>query len=269
MFRRERCPYTPNLPESRRRHRKTSLASGEFLAPAGHGLGTPWPDSQFQRASGHGQAGIPNAPQLRHVAPTLWFLVASISMLRIREPRQARKLACALRQASCVSQAWGVMKHFATIDSQRIPTSPDAPHRRRCRVGWWRALAVWAVLVCAESVHGTIRALVMAPALGDFRSRQVGVFTGSLLILSIAYFSIRWIGAHSTTSLLKVGLVWLVLMVLFEIGFGRLVVGASWQRLWSDYNILQGGLLPIGLAVLALSPLIVARVWRPHKEPPP
>ena len=88
-----------------------------------------------------------------------------------------------------------------------------------------------------------------------------------LLILSIAYLSIRWIGARSTISLLQVGLVWLGLMVLFEISFGRLVVGASWQRLASDYNILQGGLLPFGLAVLGLSPLIVARLRHLEREP--
>ena len=49
-------------------------------------------------------------------------------------------------------------------------------------------------------------------------------------------------------------------MVLFELAFGRLVIGASWQRLWSDFNLLEGGLFPVGLAVLALSPLIAARL---------
>ena len=150
------------------------------------------------------------------------------------------------------------MKSFATALS-------DVPPSRRARVRWSRVFAVWVLLVCAEILHGTVRTLFIAPAIGDFRSRQVGVFTGSLLILSIAYFSVRWIGARSTVTLLEVGVVWLVLMVVFEISFGRLVVGASWQRLLSDYNILQGGLLPVGFAVLALSPLIVARARHLHR----
>ena len=34
----------------------------------------------------------------------------------------------------------------------------------------------------------------------------------------------------------------------------------SWQRIASDYNLLQGGLMPIGLLFLALSPLIAAKI---------
>ena len=158
------------------------------------------------------------------------------------------------------------MKHFASIDRRQIRPSPhlnDRPGRLR----WLRVFAVWAVMVCAEVMHGTIRTLLIAPIVGDFRSRQVGVFTGSLVILSIAFVSIRWVGALRTRSLLEIGVTWLALMVLFEIGFGRLVVGASWQRLWADCNILEGGLLPIGFVVLALSPLIAARVR--HIQPKP
>src|SRR5687767_5208800 len=120
---------------------------------------------------------------------------------------------------------------------------------------WSRVLSVWVVLVCAEIVHGILRTLLLAPRVGDFRARQIGVFTGSLLILLIACLSIRWMQARSTSALVRVGLVWLALMVLFELALGRLVIGASWQRLWSDFNLLEGGLLPFGLLVLALSPL--------------
>jgi hypothetical protein len=38
------------------------------------------------------------------------------------------------------------------------------------------------------------------------------------------------------------------------------VVGASWERLAADYNVLEGGLLPFGMLVLLLSPLIAAKV---------
>jgi hypothetical protein len=54
--------------------------------------------------------------------------------------------------------------------------------------------------------------------------------------------------------------VWLVLMLGFEMAFGRYVVHAPWSRIASDYNLLQGGLLPIGFLVLAAAPLIAAKV---------
>jgi hypothetical protein len=41
--------------------------------------------------------------------------------------------------------------------------------------------------------------------------------------------------------------------------FGRLVVGASWERISADYNLLEGGLLPFGMLILLLSPLIAGK----------
>jgi len=123
-----------------------------------------------------------------------------------------------------------------------------------------RAIAVWLVLVVAEILHGIARGIFLVPHVGQFRSNQIGVFTGSVIILVIALAFIRWIGAHRTTDLLLVGFLWLVLTLAFEILFGRLVVGASWERLAADYNLLEGGLLPLGMLVLLLSPLIAEKV---------
>jgi hypothetical protein len=123
-----------------------------------------------------------------------------------------------------------------------------------------RALAVWLVIVCAESVHGALRTVFLAPYVGDFRARQISVFTGSLLILLIAYLFIHWIRAGTTRALITVGFVWLVLTILFEFGLGRFVLGLSWGRLASDYDIRRGGLMVFGLILLTLSPLIAARL---------
>jgi hypothetical protein len=121
-------------------------------------------------------------------------------------------------------------------------------------------LAIWLVLICAEILHGIARGIFLVPQVGEFRSNQIGVFTGSIIILVIALAFVRWIGAYQTTGLLAVGLLWLVLTLAFEVGFGRFVVGASWERLAADYNVLEGGLLPFGMIVLLLAPLIAGKV---------
>jgi hypothetical protein len=122
-----------------------------------------------------------------------------------------------------------------------------------------RAFAVWLLLITAEVVHGIVRTLVLTPVVGDFRARQLAVFTGSLLILLITALTIRWIHASRPRTLLIVGSAWVVLTVAFEIGLGRMM-GYSWKRLGSDYNLLEGGLLPIGFVIMATSPLIAARL---------
>lgn len=121
-----------------------------------------------------------------------------------------------------------------------------------------RAFAVWLVLMAAEVFHGVLRGLLLVPVVGDLRARQVGVFVGSLIILVLTYLSVRRIRAVGVARLLAVGCFWAVLTVLFEIALGRLVLGMPWGRIAQDYDIPRGGLMPIGLLVMALSPLLTA-----------
>ena len=123
-----------------------------------------------------------------------------------------------------------------------------------------RAIAIWLVLICAEILHGITRAVLLVPQVGEFRSNQIGVFTGSIIILVIALAFVRWIGATRTTELLAVGVLWLVLTLAFEILFGRLVIVLSWERLIADYNVLEGGLLPFGMLMLLVAPLIARKL---------
>lgn len=122
-----------------------------------------------------------------------------------------------------------------------------------------KGVVIWLVLMMAEVLHGTARTLWLAPWVGDFHARQVTVFTGSLLILAIATALVGWLRATRPSQLLGVGFLWLLLTLGFEIGLGRLL-GYSWQRIFSDYNLPKGGLMPFGLMILILSPLIAAKI---------
>jgi hypothetical protein len=127
---------------------------------------------------------------------------------------------------------------------------------------WRRAIAVWFGLVGAEIIHGIVRSILLTPRVGDTRARQIGVFTGSLVNLGITHVFIQWIGARTSRALVGIGVVWVVLTVIFEVTFGRLVMRSSWERLRSDYDLAHGGLLPIGLVALAGSPLVAAQLRR-------
>jgi hypothetical protein len=113
------------------------------------------------------------------------------------------------------------------------------------------------MIVGVEIVHGIARRVLLEPRVGDVRARRVGVVTGSLLILLITFVSLPWLGAASTWDRFFVGLLWLMLMVPFEILVGRLT-GASWQRIRSDYDPREGGLMVFGLLVLLLAPMLAA-----------
>jgi hypothetical protein len=123
-----------------------------------------------------------------------------------------------------------------------------------------RALAVWVILIIAESIHGTLRELLLKPYVGDLRARQICLFTGMLIIIGIAYAFIRWIGAANTRVLLLSGLMWMALTLAFEFSLGFFVLGYSWERMTEDYDPTRGGFLSLGMIVLLLSPLIATKL---------
>ena len=126
---------------------------------------------------------------------------------------------------------------------------------------WLRAFGVWLLLMVAEVVHGVLRLLFLVPVVGDFRARQIGVLSGSLIVLAIACLRIAWMDAGASNRRLgAIGLAWVSLTLVFEFGLGRFVFGYSWDRILSDYNLARGGLLPLGLLVMMAAPLLAARL---------
>lgn len=128
------------------------------------------------------------------------------------------------------------------------------------RIYWLRAIALWFLLMMAETLHGLWRAKVLALWIGDAAARDVSVFTGSLIILLITWACIGWIPARSARTLLLVGLTWVVLTMAYELALGRLVFHQTWAEILSDFDLLHGRLLPIGLLFLMFSPLLAARL---------
>jgi hypothetical protein len=122
-----------------------------------------------------------------------------------------------------------------------------------------RGVAVWLVIMAVEVAHGVARTMLLAPIVGDFRARQIAVFTGSALILAVAALFIRWMKPVGLGGALAIGAIWLVLTLAFEVAFGRLVVRATWSRIASDYDLAHGGLLPVGLLIETCAPAIAAR----------
>jgi hypothetical protein len=121
-----------------------------------------------------------------------------------------------------------------------------------------RALMVWTLMMAIETVHGVLRNRFLIPLVGDVGSRQIGVLIGSALILGVAILTIGWIRPSSERSLLAIGALWLTLTLAFEFVLGR-ALGRPWAAMLADYDLSRGGLLSIGMVVLALSPLIAAK----------
>jgi hypothetical protein len=137
------------------------------------------------------------------------------------------------------------------------------------RARWWsillRSIEVWLVISVVEVMHGVARTTLLSPLVGDFRARQIGVFTGSLLILSVTFLFRHWIGGVSARERLVTGAIWVLLKIVFEIVLGRAVLDLTWDRLLSDYDVARGGLMPFGLLLMLFAPLLVSLVGRKRR----
>jgi hypothetical protein len=126
------------------------------------------------------------------------------------------------------------------------------------KMSWSRALISWFLIVVAESIHGTVRQLFIAPAIGDLPARQIGVVIGSAIIFAIAWACIRWIGSKSFGQQICVGLLWIVLISIFEFGLG-MALGYTRERMLSDYDLTKGGYMSLGLLFMLFAPALAAK----------
>ena len=62
--------------------------------------------------------------------------------------------------------------------------------------------------------------------------------------------------------MLLVGAAWVLLTISFEIVLGRMLMGLSWARIWSDYDVTRGGLMPLGLLVMLAAPFAGTWLYR-------
>lgn len=129
-----------------------------------------------------------------------------------------------------------------------------------------RAIVVWIVIILAETVHGIARIQILEPSVGEFRARQMAVFSGAAIIFLVTRSLIRWIGANGPFALVAIGLCWVVLTIAFELLIGRFVFGFSWQRIAAEYDITSGSLMPLGLVFLVFCPLL-ASISRKSSDP--
>jgi hypothetical protein len=124
-----------------------------------------------------------------------------------------------------------------------------------------KALAIWAVIALAETVHGILRFRFLNRRLGDRRARQVSVISGAAIILAIAWLLMPWTGATTAGQCLWIGWLWVALMLAFDLSLGRLWFHLPWKRLAADFDPRRGGFLGLGMLVLLFAPWIAAS-WR-------
>jgi len=121
------------------------------------------------------------------------------------------------------------------------------------------ATALWVLLFACESVNGALREAFLTPVVGPVVARQVGLATGTVLVLAIATLFHAWLGARTRRAQLQVGALWGVLTLAAEIALAW-KLGLSPGAFLADYDATRGGVMAFGLLVLLLAPMVGAWV---------
>lgn len=119
---------------------------------------------------------------------------------------------------------------------------------------FFRSMLTWLLLCIGAVANGTIRQFLLLPAVGSYAGHVISSVTLSLLILLVAWSSIRWIGPASVQQAWLVGVLWLSATVAFEFLAGHYLFRNPWPKLLADYDVRQGRVWVVVLVATLLAP---------------
>ncbi|TCO83663.1 hypothetical protein EV699_10147 [Plasticicumulans lactativorans] len=122
-----------------------------------------------------------------------------------------------------------------------------------------RYLLAWLAMIPLAIANGALRELGYARRMGERRAHQCSTLTAIVVFGAYIALVVRTWPPASAAQALAVGLLWLVLTVAFEFGFGHWGRGLPWRALLRDYDLRAGRLWPLFLAWLALAPWLFHR----------
>ena len=124
-----------------------------------------------------------------------------------------------------------------------------------------RAILTWLLFIPLVILNGAVREAVYKPVAGELAAHQISTVIATAAFLALAYFRLRsQLSTVPKHILYRIGLAWVAFTVLFEIGLGRFILDASWEKLFWDYNLLAGRVWSLFLLVVFFTPVVVKQI---------
>jgi hypothetical protein len=116
-------------------------------------------------------------------------------------------------------------------------------------------LLAWFLFMITAVLNGFFRVAVLQLTLSEYGGHLLStlLLCGALLVEISVFLGL--VGDYSQSWLIALGVMWTLLTIVFEFGFGR-AMGQSWATLLENYNLLRGRIWPLVLGVLLLTPVL-------------
>jgi hypothetical protein len=126
----------------------------------------------------------------------------------------------------------------------------------------FKYLLAWIPMVLIGVANGIARVSTYGKHMSDLKAHQVSTLTGVVLMGIYIYAVSRFFEFESGRQALLVGVMWLLMTVAFEFGFGHYVAGHEWGRLFSDYDLAAGRLWTVFLLWVLVAPYVFFRLGK-------
>ena len=126
----------------------------------------------------------------------------------------------------------------------------------------WKYFFLWFPMLLLAVLNGAAREILYKNTLGDLRAHQLSTVTLLILFSLYIWLVIRTWTPDSSQQALMVGILWLVLTLAFEFGFGSFVGGRTWSELVGEYNLLVGRVWVFIPVWVAVAPSLFYRLQR-------
>jgi hypothetical protein len=114
---------------------------------------------------------------------------------------------------------------------------------------------LWFPMLAIAIMNGILREFFIKKHVNDLAAHQLSTLTLIVLFAVYIWFVMARFPPGSADDAMLIGMLWLVLTLVFEFGFGRWR-GNSWQTLLADYNLAKGRLWLLIPVWVALAPLL-------------
>jgi len=127
-----------------------------------------------------------------------------------------------------------------------------------------RAAFVWFLIMVAAILNGALRDMIVVPRTSELAARALSCVTLASAIVFVTWLTIGWMGPTSSRDAWRIGVMWLVMTLAFELGAGHYLFHTPWAALIADYNLLAGRLWILVLIATLTAPVVVYRAGHYH-----
>lgn len=125
-------------------------------------------------------------------------------------------------------------------------------------------LLAWVGLAIVAIANGIVREASYGRHVSELSAHQISTLTGILASGLLVYGLHRVWPLHSFAQAWSIGLLWLIMTIAFEFGFGHFVAGHSWQRLLADYDLSVGRVWSLFVLWILILPALMH--WLTHRS---